>query len=166
VTIWHTGFTEMFNNVIDHSQSKTAVVTVEKTAIDYGLKIADQGMGIFKKIKKALDLTDERHAALELAKGNFTTDPDNHNGMSVFFSYHTFDIFVIVSGKVYFTRKLEANEDWFLDAKEIEPGTSVYLRLDNDSKRNMQAVYDDFSSAEEDDYAFSKTVVPVKLAEC
>ena len=32
IGIWHYGFTEMFNNVIDHSASKTVEVAIQKTA--------------------------------------------------------------------------------------------------------------------------------------
>lgn len=163
VRIWYTGFTEMFNNVIDHSCSETAAVIVEKTAVDFELIVMDQGVGIFKKIKDALSLTDERHAVLELAKGKFTTDPDNHTGMGVFFSYHAFDVFNIVSGTVFFTHAYNDSENWLLDYHQHSHGTAVFLRLNNNTERSMADVYDSFSSPE--DFSFNQTVVPVLLAE-
>ena len=57
-------------------------------------------MGIFKKIQKALDLLDERHAILELAKGKLTTDPKHHTGEGIFFTSRMFDEFTILSGGV------------------------------------------------------------------
>ena len=165
IDIWYTGFTEMFNNVIDHSCSETVGVSIEKTAIDFDVVISDRGVGIFKKIKDALDLADERHAALELAKGKFTTDPVNHTGMGIFFSYHAFDKFTLISGNVYFSHDHDNNESWIVEDREYQQGTDVFLKLNNDTKRTMLAVYDSFTSDAKDDHAFNRTIIPVKLAE-
>ena len=57
--------------------------------------IDDDGEGIFKKIKNALNLLDEKQAVLELAKGKLTTDPSRHTGEGIFFTSRAFnDIFV------------------------------------------------------------------------
>ncbi len=79
------GFTEMLNNVIDHSQSETVTVTVARTAQDVDFMIVDGGVGIFKKIKNDLALNDEMEAIWELAKGKLTTDPKRHSGERNFF---------------------------------------------------------------------------------
>ncbi len=55
--IWHYGFTEMFNNAIDHSSSKSIMVRVEKTAQSTRVQVADVGIGIFKKISDRVELT-------------------------------------------------------------------------------------------------------------
>jgi len=164
VNIWHTGFTEMFNNVIDHSDSKTAFVAIDKTAVDFRLYVADKGVGIFKKIQDSLKLTDERHAALELAKGKFTTDPDNHTGMGIFFSYNAFDEFTILSGKMYFNHNHDVEENWLLDERKRKEGTTIILKLNNEAERTMEEVYNLFSASEDNDYAFNRTIVPLKLA--
>ena len=84
--IWHYGFTEMFNNIIDHSRGTIAGIRFSKTAINTQLVLFDNGVGIFKKIQQELRLLDERHAILELAKGKLTTDPENHTGEGIFFT--------------------------------------------------------------------------------
>src|SRR5271156_1949976 len=43
LSIWNTGFTEMFNNAIDHSAGKEITVEVRKTAIHTELVIRDNG---------------------------------------------------------------------------------------------------------------------------
>ena len=75
MNIWHYGFTEMFNNAIDHSGSPDIFVRIRKTAADTEMLVMDDGVGIFKKIQMALGLLDERHAIFELHKGKLTTDP-------------------------------------------------------------------------------------------
>lgn len=161
LNIWHYGFTEMFNNVIDHSSAHSVWVSVEKTAASTTVEIGDNGIGIFKKIQSALGLLDERHAVLELAKGKFTTDPANHSGEGIFFSSRMFDEFDILSGEVYFSHEFDKKEDWILQRAHPGAGTLVHMRLNNHTARTMKKVFDKFTSDE--DYGFNKTVVPVKL---
>lgn len=89
------GFAEMFNNAIDHASGKTILVSLKRTAMATEITIHDDGMGIFKKIKEALGLQDERHAVLELAKGKLTTDPSRHSGEGIFLPRGCFDHFLL-----------------------------------------------------------------------
>lgn len=161
--IWIYGFTEMLNNAIDHSSGKTVIVQLEKTAVDTQIIIHDDGEGIFKKIQRALQLHDERHAVLELAKGKLTTDPDRHSGQGIFFTSRMFDEFAILSGSVYFSHELNKAEDWILERDGFQSGTMVFMKLNNNTSRTSKQVFNSFSSG--DDYAFTKTVVPVRLAQ-
>lgn len=161
LAIWQYGFTEMFNNVIDHSDGQTVSVSVEKTAATTAVDIYDNGIGIFRKIQAAIGLADERHSVLELAKGKFTTDPKNHSGEGIFFSSRMFDAFVIASGDVYFSHEFDEKEDWILQATSASGGTLVRMNLHNHTSRTLKKVFDKFTSDE--DYGFTKTVVPVKL---
>ena len=100
--IWEYGFTEMLNNAIDHSGGQEVSIEIMSSPVSHIIMIADDGIGIFRKIKNACNLDDERHAVLELAKGKFTTDPENHTGEGIFFTSRCFDLFNIFSGVVYF----------------------------------------------------------------
>jgi anti-sigma regulatory factor (Ser/Thr protein kinase) len=160
LNIWHYGFTEMFNNVIDHSGARYVFISLTKTAAATTVSIHDDGVGIFKKIQAALELIDERHAVLELAKGKFTTDPANHSGEGIFFSSRMFDNFNIFSGEVYFSHEFDKKEDWILQ-NVPGGGTLVTMVLHNHTARTAKKVFDKFTS--DDDYGFNKTVVPVKL---
>lgn len=161
LSIWHYGFTEMFNNVIDHSGAKTVSISLTKTAAATTIDIYDDGVGVFKKIQAALDLVDERHAVLELAKGKFTTDPRNHSGEGIFFTSRMFDEFIISSGEVFFSHQFDEKEDWILQSSSSSGGTLVKMVLHNHTARTTKKVFDKFTS--DDDYGFTKTVVPVKL---
>lgn len=163
LSIWHYGFTEMFNNAIDHSGGSNIYVSIRKTAVSTEMVISDDGVGIFKKIQKAMSLLDERHAILELSKGKLTTDPKRHTGEGIFFTSRSVDTYDILSGGVYFWHTFGKNEDWLIerDSSETE-GTFVFMRLHNHTARTLKKIFDQFSSG--DDYGFNKTVVPVKLA--
>jgi biotin operon repressor len=162
--IWQHGFTEMFNNALDHSEGTWIRVEIIKTAAKTEIWIADNGVGIFRKIKKALNLVDERHAVLELGKGKFTTDPRNHSGEGIFFTSRMMDEYTILSGDVVYMHDFGDAEDYILQrSKEYRgPGTTIYMMLDNHTNRTTIKVFDMYS---EGDAGFNKTVVPVALAE-
>jgi len=161
--IWHYGFTEMFNNAIDHSEGTLLIVDLQRTAATTRIVIYDDGVGIFKKIQTALGLLDERHAVLELAKGKLTTDPQRHTGEGIFFTSRMFDDFDILSGGVYFSHEPAEKEDWIALRDKPSSATAVCMKLNNHTARTTKKVFDSFTSP--GDYDFSKTVVPVKLAQ-
>jgi len=163
LNIWHYGFTEMFNNALEHSGASLITVKFQKNAASTDISIYDNGVGIFKRIQAALDLLDERHSVLELAKGKFTTDPENHSGEGIFFSSRMFDDFTILSGGVYFSHEFNQKEDWILQSSGGAIGTMVRMVLHNHTARTTKKVFDKFSAGE--DYGFTKTVVPVKLTQ-
>jgi len=156
------GFTEMLNNVIDHSGSNRAVIRVKYTPALIEMKVIDSGIGIFKKIQTVLGLDDERHAILELSKGKLTTDPERHTGEGIFFTSRMFDSFVIFSGELYYSHQ-DPDDDWLLEDKlDRVDGTLVDMSIHPQSRRTMQKIFGEYST-EELDYDFSKTNVIVSL---
>jgi anti-sigma regulatory factor (Ser/Thr protein kinase) len=162
LSIWQYGFTEMFNNALDHSSGSRIHLSIKRNAVDTEMLVQDDGVGIFKKIQAALGLLDERHAIFELAKGKLTTDPARHSGQGIFFTSRMFDEFDILSGGVFFTHKFTEADDWIMERNRPENGTSVWMRMNNHTSRTTAKVFDRYSSG--DDYGFTKTVVPVNLA--
>ena len=154
------GFTEMMNNIIDHSESEQAIITVKVNAIEIEFMLMDNGVGIFYKIQKFLNLSDPKYAILELAKGKFTTDEARHSGEGIYFSSRICDEFVILSGDLYF--RGQTNGDWLTDAERLSKGTTVFMKVNKNTSKNVQKVFDEYSPSE-DDYGFSKTTVSVKL---
>lgn len=161
--IWHYGFTEMFNNAIDHSGGSEISVRIRKNAVSTEMVLIDNGIGIFKKIQTEMNLLDERHAILELSKGKLTTDPKNHTGEGIFFTSRMFDSFDILSGGVYFNHHFGDDTDWILERDQFKNGTSVWMEINNHTARTSKKIFDQYSSG--DDYGFNKTVVPVKMAQ-
>ena len=162
VDIWTYGFTEMFNNAIDHSEGALVTVSIERTAQETAVLIKDDGVGIFHKIKEKLNLLDERHAILELAKGKLTTDPRRHTGEGIFFTSRMFDMFNIMSRGVHFAHEFGDPEDWIMESENSDTGTVVQMRLNNHTARTTSEVFNEFTVG--DDFGFNKTVVPVELA--
>ena len=161
--IWRFCVTEMFNNAVDHSGGTEIFVKVAKTAANTQILIDDNGVGIFRKIQAAMNLLDERHAILELAKGKLTTDPNRHTGQGIFFTSRLLDSFDILSGGCFFTHRFGDDEDWILERPELSDGTAVFMKLNNHSARTDKQIFDQYSTG--DDYGFTRTVVPVRLAQ-
>ncbi len=157
-------FTEMFNNAIDHSGGSGAHVHLTVDALNTEIVLSDNGEGIFTKIQREMNLLDERHAVLELSKGKLTTDPSRHTGEGIFFSSRLVDTFTILSGGVYFSHEHLTDIDWIAERGKFETGTCVFMEIRNDSPRIAKDIFDQYSP-EENDYAFTKTVVPVRLAQ-
>lgn len=161
--IWNFCFTEMFNNAIDHSEGETISVYLERDEKAISLTLADDGVGIFRKIQRALGLPDERQAVLELAKGKFTTDTKRHSGQGVFFSSRMADSFDVASGRVYFSHQSGARPDVALEEEQEVDGTILFLRVLNNSPRTTSEVFAEYR--EGDKFGFDRTVVPVILAQ-
>lgn len=161
--IVHHGFTEMVNNAIDHSAGKEVLVHAIQDQKKFELLIADDGIGIFKRITDALNLADMRLALFELSKGKLTTDPTKHSGEGVFFTSRMFDYFSINANELHFSHNQEYKNDWLISSNTGQ-GTTVHMSIALDSKRSTREVFLDYMDAP-DDYGFNKTVVPMKLAQ-
>lgn len=156
------GLTEMVNNAIDHSEGGKVTVRLRRTALEIEISVIDNGIGIFNKIQKALNLDDPMHSILELAKGKLTTDPKRHTGEGVFFTSRAFDTYLIWSGNLYFAHFRE--RDWLLeDKKDNVKGTSILMIINSSSPHTLQETFDAFATG--DELGFAKTIVPVFLAE-
>lgn len=158
------GFTEMLNNAIDHSCGRKVFVTAEQDQNTLYMFISDDGVGIFKKITEALELPDKRLALLELSKGKFTTDPARHWGEGVFFTSRMFDGYFIDANGLQFRHRSNQDRDWLDQTDAGLKGTSVFMAIGLNSQRTTTEVFQAFMNAPED-YDFSKTIVPMKLAQ-
>lgn len=155
------GSTEMLNNARDHSEGRRVAVSVEVSMAFATIRISDDGEGIFARIRRLCGLGDERESLLELAKGKLTTDPERHTGEGVFFTSRAIDRFVILSGDLSFSHE-KGGRDFLLGHDDVHRGTTVVMRHAHTSPTKLKAVFDEFAAPEE--YTFSKTIVPLRLA--
>lgn len=155
------GFTEIFNNAIDHSDGTVIYTKIEIDDENLTITIMDNGIGIFQKIQKALHLESAREAILHLSKGKFTTDPSQHTGEGIFFTSRIFDRFSILSDDMFYTFK---NKDWFLSSEKRESfgrGTLITMSISLKSLKTSKEVMDQYADVE---IGFSKTIVAVALS--
>lgn len=166
--ICHYGFTEMVNNVIDHSAGKNINMHIFRDKEKIQMFVVDDGEGIFKRITRLCDLADERHAIMELSKGKLTTDPDNHTGEGIFFTSRMFDEFEIESKGLNYSHCDGNSFDFLFDSPhEMEQmGTMVVMVINISSQRLIRNIFDEYTedTTGEGTSQFNKTVIPVKLA--
>ncbi len=165
VKICSYGFTEMVNNVIDHSESGRMQLSVTRSRKQVELIVSDAGVGIFNKVQAACHLESPREAIFELTKGKFTTDPKHHTGEGLFFTSRMFDRFSIMSGTLFLTHS-RAKRDWLLETR-LDPdsgrGTTIFMSIDPGSTHTDQEIFEQYSRPQ-DDYAFNKTTLALEFA--
>ncbi len=71
VNVCQYGFTEIFNNAIEHSEGKNIKINITIWIDKIEMTVKDDGIGIFNNIQKKYKLDDPMHALLELSKGKF-----------------------------------------------------------------------------------------------
>lgn len=156
------GFTEIFNNALDHSKGTgiSAAVFYQNKVLT--ISIVDNGIGIFKNIYNYFKLSDIRESVLQLNKGKMTTDPIKHTGEGIFFSSHVFDTFEIRANQLYFLRDNIEN-DWSIARdKAAQNGTAVSLSIREDSPRNIINIFKKFQNPE--NLSFDRTEIIVELS--
>ncbi len=143
--------TEILNNVIDHSKSNEATITMSRLKDDFDLVIEDDGLGVFATIKKYFSLADMFEAAGELAKGKRTTDPSHHAGEGLFFSARMADWFSAEANSIKYTYS-EPKDDWSIGPSEQTRGSRITLKFDLTSNKTTESVFDKFTK----DYNFEE----------
>jgi len=157
------GFTEILNNVADHSASPKCLIGVRRSYADVEFLIRDYGVGIFNKIKNDFGLVDAREAILELSKGKLTSDKTRHAGEGIYFTSRMFDRFQIASGSLLYERNLQVDDEWLIeiaDRSKLSDGTRVFMRVATNAKWSTQDVFEKYT---DDGIGFRRTHVPVKL---
>jgi anti-sigma regulatory factor (Ser/Thr protein kinase) len=167
--ICHHGFTEIFNNVIDHSDSKTAFISYSQNYVRIEMLISDRGVGIFDKIQKKFNYDDPRTALLELSKGKLTTDAKRHSGEGIFFTSKMFNRFTILSGHLGYSSQKEDDWGWLIETEDLfeaQVGTCVRMQIATDATWSIGDIFKKYEgdAIDENVRPFTKTHVPIKLA--
>lgn len=157
--IWGYAFSEMINNVMDHSQAEYVNLIIRQNYLNTTVFIADDGIGIFEKIKAHFHFESLDDAISELFKGKLTTDSHNHSGEGIFFSSRLMDEFFIVSSGKIFTHNKYDNSMIFDVIDTDVKGTCVIMSLSNYTQKKSIEVFDLYSN---EDGGFDKTKIPLK----
>ena len=163
IDICQYGFTEMLNNVIDHSHSPTASFRYQQTYTMITMLIVDQGVGIFNKIQEDFKLADARTALFELSKGKITSDKKNHSGEGIYYTSRMFDRFAILSGHLSYCRLRRDGDDWLVESTDKEydsKGTVVSMKIRTNADWTMREVFDKYQG---ENIYFRRTHVPISL---
>ena len=159
--IFRYAFTEMLNNAIEHSHSAMIKVNVVVSNGSIHFTIADRGVGIYNNLKKKYNLKNDYEALQELLKGKRTTEPKKHSGEGIFFTSKIADLFKIEAASIRLTIDNLA-KDILTEEIPRKKGTKVFFQINKQSRKNLEALFNEYTNEE---FAFSKTRVTVKLYE-
>lgn len=161
--ICYYGFTEIFNNAIDHSLGSVVHAALKEESGNINITIYDNGVGIFRKLKNAFGFSDERESMLQLSKGKLTTDPERHTGEGIFFSSRVFDRFAILANGLTYMRDNNENDWYFEEGKNAgEISTMIKMEIPVDSNRKLEDVFRKY--ADPDTSVFDRTHIYIKLS--
>lgn len=155
-------FTELLNNAVDHSGGSSVTVSMRQTPLQLQLLVSDDGCGVFERIAQSFDIGDPQLAMLELSKGKLTSLPDRHSGHGLFFTSRLADVFDIHANTAAFQCRSWDRRRWHAGRPAAKTGTSVYLAINIDSQRTLDAVLREHSH-DRSSYGFERTVVPLQL---
>ncbi len=156
--IWDYVFSEMINNVIDHSNADKLSIIVNCNYLKTEVIIDDNGVGIFEKIREYFGFNSIDDAICELFKGKLTTDSENHSGEGIFFSSKLVDEFYIISdGRIFTNNKYDEEALFTIKGRDLG-GTCVIMSMSNFAKRNAKDVFDQYV---DDEGGFVRTRIPL-----
>ena len=167
--IWNYTLAEIFNNAIEHSEGSNIQFKVDSCCLYNRITIADDGVGIFRKICDVLKTFGMKNprpedAVTELFIGKMTTLPDRHSGEGIFFTMHLLEKMAIVSDGIILQSgflgdtSLIKNRLLAYAMKFTKKGTVVIMQISNETKRNAKEIFNSFSDPDE---GFYRTSIPV-----
>ena len=159
--IIHYSFTELLNNVVDHSASEYCSVHWTLGPYDIQFQVRDFGIGLFHSIEKKFNLESETDALGELIKGKTTTMKERHSGEGIFFTSRVADRIFFRSHKIVLGFD-NLKRDVTVAQKKLLKGTDVQFQLSRQSRRKLEAVFAEYAP-EQFEYRFEKTRVRVEL---
>lgn len=152
-------FSEMMNNAIDHSQAKTADVSVAVESGTFKFQIRDRGIGIFKKVRKTFDLKSNEEAIEHLLKGKQTSAPEAHSGQGIFFTSKIADVFRIKSEKFELTIDNEKKDQRLGTIRNLK-GTEVSFSIKIQTRRSLEKLFQEYAN---EDFEFDRSKYPVRV---
>jgi anti-sigma regulatory factor (Ser/Thr protein kinase) len=155
-------FTELLNNAVDHSGGTAVTVSMRQTPLQVQLLISDDGCGVFDRISQSFGIDEPTVAMLELSKGKLTSLPARHSGHGLFFTSRLADVFDIHANAASFQCRSWERRAWRAGRPVSRSGSSIYLAIQLDTPRTLDAVMR-AHSADEAGYGFERTRVPLHL---
>jgi len=130
----------ILNNIVDHADANSLYYKLYLTHKDMHIILSDNGKGMFGHIQSLLKLKNTQIAAVEVAKGHVTTDPDHHSGDELNTVIHLFDkVTIDASGKsLTFINK---TQNWLIDHSTQQQGTRIHLQINPSSRRTCKEIF-------------------------
>jgi len=161
-SIFSYAFSEMMNNAIEHSESKTIDIDIAQRQNQLEFTIRDRGIGVFRNVMQKRGLASELEAIQDLLKGKATTAPQAHSGEGIFFTSKAGSLFVLESFGIRLRIDNEIEDIFVEEVKPVIKGTSVTFVIDTRTKQHLSDIFLPYQ-VDPEEPAFDKTEVHIKL---
>ena len=161
-SIFDYAFSEMLNNAIEHSESKSITIDARKTSDNLSFEVNDTGIGVFNSVMQKRSLKTPLEAIQDLLKGKTTTQPKSHSGEGIFFTSKAGDVFVLESGNTRLRVDNDIKDVFVEEFKPSKKGTKVSFTVGVASRRHLNDVFKKYQTDPENP-DFDKTEVLIKL---
>ncbi len=156
--IAHFAFTEMLNNAIDHSGGSTAHVSLTLMPGRITFDIADDGVGVFRRVMLAHGFSDELTALQELSKGKLTSAPEKHTGLGIFLTSKAVNVFELRSDAMRWVVDNDRTDVAYGSAPTLV-GTRVHVEISMPPKQTLEQVF----HAQNPNMEFDQSLVYVRM---
>ncbi|HEY4528565.1 MAG TPA: DUF4325 domain-containing protein [Candidatus Paceibacterota bacterium] len=157
-------FSEMLNNAIEHSHSKSISVEISVSGDELWFIVNDSGVGVFRNVMQKKKLQSEIEAIQDILKGKTTTIPKSHTGQGIFFTSKAADVFILDSFGYQMAVNNKNHDIIVKRIPNLKRGTRVIFRLNTNSHKHLSDVFKKYTNlADGSDYGFDKTEIRVKL---
>ena len=164
-SIFAYAFSEMLNNAIEHSKSKSIEIMVSLESQQIFFEITDRGIGVFRNIMRSRKLHSELESIQDLLKGKTTTQPRQHSGEGIFFTSKIADIFKLESYGWELVVDNTIPDVFVLEPKNKKVrGTKVTFILSLDTHKHLNDIFKKFTTINNDGISgFDRTEIKIKL---
>lgn len=150
--------TEILNNAIEHSGSRTVDVGVQSGPEGVTFSVDDRGFGAFETVRSKLGLETALDALGEITKGKTTTMPGQHTGEGLFFTSKAVRRFELEANGLRWVVD-NAREDFTVEPSSVRVGTKVRFLVAPHPTQTLAALFAEYT----EDFEFSKTRCVVHL---
>ena len=152
-------FTEMVNNVIDHSGASEVHTRLGVTPAGLVFfEVVDRGVGALENVRRTFGLTDHLEAMQQLSKGKLSTQPERHSGEGLFFTSKAADHFELLANGLRWVVD-KARADQALGQAPPGPGTQIRFELQPDTRERLEDLFARYTH----DFEFDTTRAVIKL---
>jgi anti-sigma regulatory factor (Ser/Thr protein kinase) len=152
---------EILNNAIDHSRGRRVDVAVSfergGTTI---VEVADDGIGVFRRICEDFGFPSAEEAIVQLEKGKLTSDPARHSGEGLFFSSKAVTRFEIASQGVAWVVDNRVGDSGIAPS-DVRRGTDVRLEVVPGHVPRLEALFAAYTDP--DSLRFERTRSTIRL---
>jgi hypothetical protein len=149
----------MVNNAIEHSRGSEVEVRFDRAEKgSLAFEVIDDGVGLFRNLRRTLGFKSNLEALQEMSKGKLTTLPKGHSGEGIFFTSKAARRFQVWSDGLHWTVDNVVG-DTAVGSAEARKGTRIRFEGELRPRKTLARVFAEYT----EDFAFTKTRVVVKL---